>query len=459
MFEKFPYTNFHELNLDWMLKKIKKNEENIKEISEEIPEEIKKEVDAAVNVLIDSGKLEELVNQTLFDQLNEYIADIKQNLYNHGIFAPLSFIECGVGKQYADIVTAVRSCDSNTPTVILLYPGTYSTEIAQTDNSHYGLTLDNVFIVGIGARNSIQIISGSITEPASTLCLKNNSGLYNLFINGTTGRYTIHDDFHELLGNKKQFRRIVDCEIYASGNVAAQVYGSGIKSNQDVLIKNCYFYGFSQDAFRMHNMTGVDDESTLTLDNCFFVSNGQYAYHLILACVDNYNGNTNTMPVTVKIIGGNIDSIVFTNENSGNKSNVWRIYSDHAIEYNDLTNAYLPWKQFIRGASNYAVTPAAPPSIGDCVILASGAKVQKLSPGTGGSKYAYAAYGVCIRAPYQNIAFIVRNGVIASSLLGKFAVFDTLTIDDNGRITANGTGRKIGYVDALSNAHINFESI
>ena len=28
MFENFPYTNFHELNLDWLLNRMKKNSED-----------------------------------------------------------------------------------------------------------------------------------------------------------------------------------------------------------------------------------------------------------------------------------------------------------------------------------------------------------------------------------------------------------------------------------------------
>lgn len=459
LFERFPYTNLHNLNLDWILRKMKELEDYVKNLSSNISEEINEEVNNKVEELVNSGELEKLVNEELFNQINGYINDIQQSLYNNGIFSPLNFVECGVGKQFTDLVSTVHNCNPSIPTVIFLYPGLYKTELAQTDNSHYGLTLDNIFIIGVGNRKEIQIESGEITEPASTICLKNNSGLYNLFISGSSGRYTVHDDFHNLKNTKPQFRRIIDCELYANDGVAAQVYGAGVKSSQSLFIKNSYFYGFKNDAFRIHNMTGVDDESNIEIENSFFVSNGQYKYHMILACLDNFNGERNTKPVNVSITGGNIDSIIFTNENSGNNSNVWRIYCDHELEYKDLTNAYKPWEQFIRGMSYYAVTKEASPAAGDIVILATGgAQVQKLSPGTGNSKYAQAAHGYCLRNPYLGICFVVRKGVLPiKEIKPAFAVFDTVTIADNGKLEANGTGRKVGYVDALSNVHLNFE--
>lgn len=36
VFEKFPYTNFHELNANWILKKIKEMEEDIEELKTKV---------------------------------------------------------------------------------------------------------------------------------------------------------------------------------------------------------------------------------------------------------------------------------------------------------------------------------------------------------------------------------------------------------------------------------------
>lgn len=44
LFEQFPYTNFHDLNLGWVLDIIKKNNEYLKHISNTINEEIAKQL-------------------------------------------------------------------------------------------------------------------------------------------------------------------------------------------------------------------------------------------------------------------------------------------------------------------------------------------------------------------------------------------------------------------------------
>lgn len=35
-FEHFPYTNFHDMNLDWLLQKVQELEEKVKELEERV---------------------------------------------------------------------------------------------------------------------------------------------------------------------------------------------------------------------------------------------------------------------------------------------------------------------------------------------------------------------------------------------------------------------------------------
>ena len=44
-FNKYPYTDFHELNLDWLLKEYKRLKEEIEKIKEEIKELREEETD------------------------------------------------------------------------------------------------------------------------------------------------------------------------------------------------------------------------------------------------------------------------------------------------------------------------------------------------------------------------------------------------------------------------------
>lgn len=51
LFEQFPYANFHELNLDWILKKIKELDEKVDSIEDRILKEAKKYTDEQFGIL------------------------------------------------------------------------------------------------------------------------------------------------------------------------------------------------------------------------------------------------------------------------------------------------------------------------------------------------------------------------------------------------------------------------
>lgn len=451
LFEHFPYTNFHELNLDWILEKMKELEVTNESLENKILD--------ILNDWKNDGTLSELINKELFNNINGYVSDITQSLANVGIFTNnIDVIRVGSGKDYTSLVDAVHSCNPEKASVILLDAGTYDISDSYSDNEGYGLTLDNIFIIGIGTMTNV-VITSSGKDPSSVLCLKNNSGLYNLFITGYSQRYTIHDDFHNRNNTVRQFRHIVDCQIY--GQNVYQVYGSGIKSNQEVLIKNCFFYGFDCDAFRMHNFTGVDDVSTLILDNCTFVSGGTYKANIILGCLDDYSDSNITAPVKVVIKGGNINYIRFINE-LGVKSTVnpFVIYCDHQITVNDDTGLWRYVNNYVSGVYVHPVsTTSGNINTGTVVIRSSiGDSVQILTTGSA----EYAAYGVSLNSPYDNKCLILTKGIIPYYLINtpqNCSVFDKITIGSDGQLMRNGTGRVVGYLDAQSQMHFDFESM
>ncbi len=61
LFEQFPYANFHELNLDWILKKIKELDEKVDSIEDRILKEAKKYTDEQFGIL--SNEFNELENE------------------------------------------------------------------------------------------------------------------------------------------------------------------------------------------------------------------------------------------------------------------------------------------------------------------------------------------------------------------------------------------------------------
>lgn len=86
LFENFPYTNLHELNLDWIVKEIKKLAENYPDISEELNKKINKPIvnpDGTLNyVLVSNGngttRWEDPVVMyvpEIYDAVNEWLND------------------------------------------------------------------------------------------------------------------------------------------------------------------------------------------------------------------------------------------------------------------------------------------------------------------------------------------------------------------------------------------------
>ena len=70
-FEQFPYTNLHDLNLDWLLKKIEEVEGNVEAVKRiiemaDLPEAIRQKLDE----MAADGTLDVIINQHIFDQLN-----------------------------------------------------------------------------------------------------------------------------------------------------------------------------------------------------------------------------------------------------------------------------------------------------------------------------------------------------------------------------------------------------
>lgn len=84
---EYPYTDFHELNLDWTLKTVKKAEEQSQEAIEQSAEtkeyvdeyfdnlDVQDEVNVRVNQLVSDGTIEGMVTPTVINQTTEWLED------------------------------------------------------------------------------------------------------------------------------------------------------------------------------------------------------------------------------------------------------------------------------------------------------------------------------------------------------------------------------------------------
>lgn len=454
LYENFPYTNFQNLNLDWILKEIKK-----------IPDEIESAVNAAMEQEMNSkikaevtAQLAEILPGEITAGISTYVSDITNTLAARGIFTnDIKTIEVGSGKTYSDLVAAVNSVqDNSVPTIIYLYPGSYSTNNAASQNDGFGLAIDNIYIVGVGNRNAININYTGDSDTASAICLKNSCGLYNLRVTGEGGMYAVHDDFHNRNNTPLQIRTVMDCEIYGSKG-AIQAYGAGIKSNQWLRIINTYICGLAgTDGFRIHNYTGVDQSSRIDIINCDFEGNGDKRSGMLFGIVSNIEGSTITLPVMVNIIGSHeIFATIFAESGQTATSCPFTFYCDTPIQLNDLTGTMRLWDQHIAGMKWMPYNTAATPAVGKTVMLVNNSLVQNFSPGASISKYN--AYGVVLRLDTTNKrAFVLRKGYTSTNF-GSAAALANFTVANDGSIGTDASGLVVGHRNNNSMSYFNFE--
>lgn len=85
-FDKFPYTDFHELNIDWLLQQVKKNADWIENFDKEYLERRVREI---VNAMTENGELDNWLNshldpvKELIRVIQEDLADLRSDFENH----------------------------------------------------------------------------------------------------------------------------------------------------------------------------------------------------------------------------------------------------------------------------------------------------------------------------------------------------------------------------------------
>lgn len=93
LFEHFPYSNFHEQNIDWLLRKMREQLDEMEDLYKQISEINTKIVDTVDDKLdgwVDDGTMAEIVNEQVFDELNDKI-----NKLNTADFSDSKFLLIG----------------------------------------------------------------------------------------------------------------------------------------------------------------------------------------------------------------------------------------------------------------------------------------------------------------------------------------------------------------------------
>lgn len=101
LFEQFPYANFHELNLDWILKALKDLDTKVNTIEERITEAAKKYVDARIKEFVD-GPMQDMQNQinALDNEMDAFQASVNRQFADY---------TASTDKKIADFQTLVNA--------------------------------------------------------------------------------------------------------------------------------------------------------------------------------------------------------------------------------------------------------------------------------------------------------------------------------------------------------------
>lgn len=126
LFEQFPYTNFHELNLDWILKKIKELDEKVNNIEDRILKEANAYTDQQVGLLRrDFAQLEAEFTAFKSDINAQFAAyTAKQNKafadYQKLVNAQIDLLEQEIRDAKAELKTMLRQADAYTDASIAM---------------------------------------------------------------------------------------------------------------------------------------------------------------------------------------------------------------------------------------------------------------------------------------------------------------------------------------------------
>lgn len=389
-FNKYPYTDFHELNLDWILKTIKDTEKKVDDFTvfntitwggiwdasksytkwtvvqtpdgngyisiNAVPPnapitnttywtEVAKYNDlyAAFNDRINAAQNSA---DSAIKVANEIIPNVKKLPY-----MPESRI-LTVGKsgaQFTTINSAITEAklmeptDSN-PVTIFIYPGTYNESIVITDNTH------GIHFVGSDKYSTIISFNGGY--PDCVIHVDGGISFNNLTINNTSNStYAIHYDiFGEKHGGSVEFN---NCRIFGG----SRAIGCGLGQDSTVIMKNSYL----QKGVYVHNApyAGTTNQWFECI-NCVFGSMGENSSVMVDDAANSYGLSTTAYLLfsgnSCEELPGEIGRVLFrknTNDSSQDKHYVPTGDKNVVLLESSNNNSNMPGINYGQGKFDY----------------------------------------------------------------------------------------------------------
>lgn len=260
MWDNFPYTDLHNLNLDWIITEVKKVSESSALNTAQI---------AVLNSAAD--RLEKIV-----DYNAPLIAQILDELNKNGIHIETqpSFITVGKrGCMYTsinDAVSAARTyCSTNNRVAIQIYPGVYTESINLAPNP-------GIDLIGIG---DVTIIKPTETTYPNMCLFTAGQGTFSGLTfknNDANAPYCVHYEVQGLEDSCRYTKcEFINCTFYNTATGTG--IGAGGGCSDTLRFINCTFRSISGVSAYFHNHPVNSEQFELTLKNCYFESVANYA--------------------------------------------------------------------------------------------------------------------------------------------------------------------------------------
>ena len=263
-FNNFPYTNFHDLNIDWILKSSRKavdDSAKAVEIATKSKEYItdyinsddfKNAVGDAVQGFVDSGEIENIIADQFYPQLQ---------VAEYSSFLTVGSAGC-VCKTINEAISLFKTYPENRRNVgILIMPGLYNEEIVETDL--YGMGF-----FGIG---KVDVEYNSVYPHAPIFC-GGNGVFFNInfrALNSNYSSYAMHGEAQSYSNETKL--TFINCKFQSDGLSAI---GIGTGSNHEYNFDSCRFISINKPALYCHNYPKAHSGiGVIRCNNCLLYNN------------------------------------------------------------------------------------------------------------------------------------------------------------------------------------------
>lgn len=206
LWEQFPYPDYHNLNLDWILQKIKEFGVTIDGLDEYIEQKIKEGLDALG------------LEQIVIDILSKYAYAINVKTPPNGLLPALGN---GTTNDYATIQGCIDYASSIGGGVVFFPYGKYLTNSLSMRS--------NVSILGFDQYSTELILSGGANKPLISGTIDNVS-ISGLTLNAKQSSQVNNIDAIELLGHHINIENVIAEDCYTSINIE--------KNGTSIVIKN-----------------------------------------------------------------------------------------------------------------------------------------------------------------------------------------------------------------------------